>query len=291
MSDSQFPHTYSPITERDFELPEDQNVAVWVVINVEHDRADEPVSTPIYEGTSTYTPDVFNYGWREYGLRVGIWRMVELFEKHDVPATIALNADVCDYEPEIVAALVDRAYEFIGHGRTNAERLAGMAREEERAVIRETRQRIEDATGKRPTGWLGPGLTETFNTLDLLAQEGFEYVADWSNDDQPYPMNPEGGDLVAVPYTVALNDVTLLVKQGMTPWDYERMMKDQFDVLYEEGKHPGNAKIMAITTHPYLLGQPFCKKYFDNVLEYVTQHRDVWVASGGEIAEYYHQNY
>lgn len=291
MPTNQYPHEYSPITARDFDLPDGNNIAVWVVINVEHDRADEPVSTPIYEGTTDYTPDVFNYGWREYGLRVGVWRMMELFDALDVPATIALNADVIDHEPAIVEAMADRDWEFMGHGRTNAERLTGLAPEDERAIIRDTRERIAAATGTEPTGWLGPGLTETFNTLDLLADEGFDYVADWSNDDQPYPMDPEAGDLIAVPYTVALNDVTLLVKQGMTPWEYERMMKDQFDVLYEEGKRDGNGKVMAITTHPYLVGQPFCSKYLANVLEYVSQHRDVWMATGGEIAAYYNANY
>lgn len=281
---------YSPVHERAFDLPDGNNVAVWVIPNVEHYKIDRP-STAIYPPATENTPDVLNYGWRDYGPRAGIWRLMDVLDDHDVRATVALNAEVCDHQPEIVEAGMERDWAFMGHGTTNAQLHVDLDEDEERGLIRATRDRIEDFTGERPRGWLGPALAETFATPDLLAEEGFDYVCDWCNDDQPYPMHVRDGTLVSMPYSIEINDIPMFLSYGMTGPDFERAIKDQFDVLYEEGARSGNAKVMAISVHPFLTGVPYRSKYFDSALEYITDHDDVWLATGDEIADHYADSY
>jgi peptidoglycan/xylan/chitin deacetylase (PgdA/CDA1 family) len=281
---------YEPNPERDFDLPNGENVALWVIPNIEHYKIDVP-STAIYPPGMEYTPDVLNYGWRDYGPRAGIWRMMDVLDKHDVRATVALNAEVCDHQPEIVEAGMERDWEFMGHGTTNAQPHVDLEEDEERKLIEATRDHIEEFTGERPRGWLGPELAETFKTPDLLAEAGFDYLCDWCNDDQPYPMHVEEGDLITVPYSIEINDIPMFLTYGMTGPQFEEAIKSQFDVLHEEGKAPGNAKVMAIALHPFLTGLPFRSKHLDNALEYITGHDDVWVTTGGEIADHYNENY
>lgn len=282
------PYDYSPITEREYDLPEDNNVAFWVVPNIEHFDFENPRSLHQHiQGP----PDVNNYSWREYGTRVGVWRMMEVMDEHDVRGTVALNADVCDHEPEIVEAGVERDWEFMGHGETNDRPMTGLDEAEERAVIRRVRDRIEEATGEAPRGWLGPARAETFNTPRLLAEEGFEYTGDWVNDDQPYPMDVPGEEFYSLPYQTEISDLGLFTGYDMSGPEFEGAVRDQFDVLYEEGKEPGNAKVMAISLHPYLIGLPYRSKYLDRALEYITGHEDVWVTTGGEILDHFVENY
>lgn len=281
---------YAPVTERPFDLPSGENVAVWVIPNIEHYKIDVP-STAIYPPGTEYTPDVLNYGWRDYGPRAGVWRMMDVLDEHDVRATVALNAEVCDHQPEIVEAGMSRDWEFMGHGTTNAQPHVDLEEDEERELVEATRDHIAEFTGEGPRGWLGPELAETFNTPDLLAESGFDYVCDWCNDDQPYEMHVEEGELISMPYSIEINDIPMFLSYGMTGPDFEQAIKDQFDVLYEEGEEDGNAKIMAIALHPFLTGLPFRSKYLDRALEYITGHEDVWMATGGEIAEHYLENY
>lgn len=282
------PYDYAPITEREFDLPNGENVALWVVPNIEHFRFDDPRTTHKYVEAP---PDVNRYSWREYGTRVGIWRLMDILDEHGITATVALNAEVCDHEPEIVEAGMERNWEFMGHGLSNSEVLTGIDEGYEREIIQATRDRIADFTGERPRGWLGPARTETYNTPRILAEEGFEYVGDFVNDDQPYPMDVESGPLFSIPYTTEINDIGLLTKYNMSGPEFERCITDQFDVLYEEGATAGNAKVMAISLHPYLSGLPYRSKYLDAALEYITDHRAVWLATGGEIIQHYRETY
>jgi allantoinase len=179
----------------------------------------------------------------------------------------------------------------MGHGTTNAQPHVNLDEAEEMALIQETRDRIEEFTSEQVTGWLGPELAETFNTPDLLSKAGFDYVGDWCNDDQPYEMYTEEGTFLSVPYSIEINDIPMFLTYGMTGPDFEQAIRDQFDVLYNEGKTDGNAKVMAIALHPFLTGLPFRSKYLDNALEYITGHDNVWVTTGGEIAGHYLKNY
>lgn len=276
---------YSPIVERKpLSLPNGARVALWVIPNIEHFHFDG-AGTPITNATSHLVPDVLNYSWREYGPRVGVWRMMDIMTKYGVKGTVALNSEVCERYGQIMEAGMKLEWEWMGHGQTNSRYIANMDQDEERMVIRDVRDTIEKATGKRPKGWLGPALSETFNTPDILAEEGFEYVGDWVNDDQPYPMKVQSGALYSIPYSIEMNDITAFLGMHLTPEEFYQMIVDQFDILYEDGETSG--RVMSICLHPFLIGHPFRSKYFDMALKYITSREDVWLATGGEIIDHY----
>ena len=192
---------YSPIIDRaPVALPDGARIAVWVIPNIEHFHFDKPgISTvPL---TAEFEPDVLNHSWRDYGNRVGIWRIMETMQKHGVPGTVALNAEVCRHETRIIEEGNKLGWEWMGHGMTNTVMHTGVAEGEERGMIAEVVGTIAEHTGAAPKGWLGPALTETHNTLDLLAEAGIEYVADWVNDEQPYPMKVRQGAMWSIPYS------------------------------------------------------------------------------------------
>ncbi|HZU07927.1 MAG TPA: polysaccharide deacetylase family protein [Chloroflexota bacterium] len=278
-------YDYSAIVTRPpLRWPNDARVAVWVIPNIEHFHIDRP-GTALRPESAQQAPDVYNFAWRDYGLRVGIWRLMAILDKYGVRATVALNAEVCDHYPLIVQEGVKRGWEFMGHGLTNSQRLAGLSEAEEREVIARTLARIEQAVGRRPRGWLGPGLAETWRTPDLLAEAGIEYVGDWCADDQPFPMRVARGELIAMPYTVELNDIPLFLHHHFTGQQFYEAIRDQFDVLYQEGRESG--RVMAIALHPFITGVPHRAKYLDQALAYVTGHRHVWLATGSEILDAY----
>lgn len=276
---------YDPIGKREpLRLPDDARLAVWITPNIEHFRFDRPAIslTPITVGMK---PDVLNYAWRDYGARVGIWRLMEIFEKHAIPATAALNSECCTHYPQIVEEGTRLGWEWMAHGRTNSEFLNAQPEDEERAIIKEVLDAIDEATGRRPVGWLGPALTESAITLDLLAEAGVKYVADWCNDEQPYDMATRAGPIVAMPYTLEVGDIPVFMEQGGTGEDFYRLIVDQFDTLYEEGAN--NSRIMSIAVHPFLTGHPFRAKYFDRALAYMRDRDKVWFARGREILDWH----
>ena len=223
---------------------------------------------------------------RDYGNRVGAFRVVDALSGRGVPGTVALNADVCDHAPAVVDAMADLDWEFMGHGETNSRLLSGLEPAEERRVIEATHDRIAEHTGVAPRGWLGPSRAETYRTPSLLAAAGFDYVADYVNDDQPYPVATEAGELVSIPYSTVVSDKVF--ERGPVPGAvFEGLVRDQFDVLYAEGAAPGDAKVMCISLHPYLIGVPARIRALERALDYVVGHDDVWLATGGEIVDHY----
>jgi len=277
-------YDYLPIVDRKpLKLPNNARVAVWVIPNIEHFLFNKP-STSLTPITVQLVPDVLNYGWRDYGVRVGIWRMMEIMEKHGVKATVALNADVCDHYPRIIEEGKKLNWEWMGHGTNNSTLLNMQPEEEERKIIHDLIAKITSAVGRRPKGWLGPALTESFNTLDLLAAEGIEYVGDWCNDDQPYRMKVKKGLMYSIPYSLEINDIPAFIELKRTAEEFYRMIMDQFEVLYEEGAHSG--KVMAICLHPFIIGHPFRAKWLDRALAEITSATDVWVTTGTEIIEW-----
>ena len=248
------------------EWPNGARVAVWVIPNVEHFHIE----------VGPGAPDVRNYSRRDYGNRVGIWRIMD-----GVRGSVMLNGEVGLHYPRIMKAMVDLDWELLGHGLTNSSMLTGLSREAERKVIFETKDIIE-AHGLKMKGWLGPGLTETFNTPDLLREAGVEYVADWVNDDLPYRMN---NGLYSIPYSIELNDMPLFNNPSISIVDFERRIRDSFDVLYEEGAK--NARVMAIALHPFLIGAAHRIRYLDRALQYIAGHDKVWFATGAEIVSAY----
>ncbi|WP_433180233.1 polysaccharide deacetylase family protein [Actinoallomurus sp. CA-150999] len=275
-------YDYSPITERSpISWPGGARVAVYVGLNVEHFLVDRP-STSIWPGTAELVPDALNYGWRDYGPRVGIWRVLESLDRHGVRASVLLNSDVVHHYPQIVKAGVERDWVWLAHGRTNSILHTGMTRDEERAVLSEVVDTIAGATGRRPRGWMGPGLTETFDTPALLAELGLTYVLDWTNDDQPYPLNVPG--MISVPYTVELNDLGLFGK-GTTGPEFVQVVRDQYEQLRADSQDSG--RVMALALHPFVIGQAFRAKYLDQALAYLAAQPDVWLTTSDEIAEHY----
>lgn len=278
-----FPVTYSPIIDRPpISWPNGARIAVQLVINIEYFEPGKP-STSINPGFAGLTPDVYNHSWRDYGVRAGIWRMMNILDKHQIPATVALNADVCQHYPRIIEEVVKRKWEFMGHGLTNSQFLTNLPVDEEREVICKTLDLIEKASGKRPKGWLGPGLAESWATLQLLEDEGIAYVCDWLNDDEPYFFDTAQKRLLSVPYSGEINDIHCFLRAGYKGPDYLQLLKDQFDVLYEEGVDRGT--VMTIPLHPFIMGHPFRSAYFSQALQYMSEKRGVWFATGSEIAE------
>jgi allantoinase len=278
-------YDFDPIIRRKpLRWPNGARVAVWVIPNIEHFHIDRP-GTAMRAASTSQVPDVYNVAWRDYGLRVGIWRQMAIFDKYGIRATVALNAEVCDHYPVVVEEGVKRGWEFMGHGMTNSQSMYGLPEDEERDVIQRTVARIEQAVGKRPRGWLGPGLAETMRTPELLAAAGVEYVGDWCADDQPFPLKLEQGTLTAMPYTIELNDIPIFLARHHTGRQFYEIVRDQFDILYHEGQESG--RVMAIALHPMITGQPHRAKYLDEALGYVTGHRHVWIATGSEILDAY----
>jgi allantoinase len=271
---------YSPITERPvIRWPGDATVAVYVGLNVEHFLIDRP-STSIWPGTADLVPDALNYGWRDYGARVGVWRMTDSLDRHGVRASVLLNSAVAHHYPQIIKAGLERNWAWLAHGKTNSVLHTDMTEDEERGVLTDIVDTIATATGQWPQGWMGPGLTETFHTPKLLAELGLSYVLDWTNDDQPYRLTVPG--MLSVPYTVELNDLGLAAK-GTTGAEFVQMVRDQYEVLSAEG----NGRVMALALHPFVTGQAFRAKYLDQALAFLAAQPDVWLTTSDEIAEHY----
>ena len=276
-------YDYSPITDRDpIRWPGGARVAFYAGLNVEHFLPGRP-STSFYEGTAALVPDPLNHGWRDYGPRVGIWRIMEIFDRHGIRPSVLLNSDVATEYPQIIKAGVEREWAWLAHGRNNSTLQGSVPADEERAYLADTLQTIEQATGTRPRGWLGPGLTETFQTPRLLAELGVRYLLDWTNDDQPYPLNVPG--MLSVPYSVELNDLGLFTMRGLTGPQFLQTVIDQFDQLYADSADSG--RVMPLALHPFVSGQPFRARYLDQALEYVASHPGVWLTTSDQIAEHY----
>ncbi|MFD4197872.1 polysaccharide deacetylase family protein [Amycolatopsis thermoflava] len=274
---------YQPITEREpIAWPNGARLAFYVGLNIEHFHVDKP-STSIWASTNTLVPDALNYGWRDYGLRVGIWRVIDILDRHGIRASALLNSEVARHYPQVIEAGRARDWAWLAHGQTNSRLHANLGEDEEREILTDAVTTIEKATGQRPKGWMGPGLTETFETPRLLAELGLSYVLDWTNDDQPYRLNVPG--MLSVPYTVEVNDLLMFITQGFTGPEVLQIVKDQFDQLYADSATGG--RVMALPLHPFVIGQPFRARYLDEALAYIASHDDVWLTTSDEIAEHY----
>src|SRR5512136_1074435 len=276
---------YSAINDRPrLVLPGGARLVVWVIVNVEEwnprETMTRTVLTPPAGGSPM--PDIPNWAWHEYGNRVGFWRFIEVFDALSIPAVLAINGSALAAYPAIVRAAVDREWEFIGHGFTqrNMQKV-----ENERADIRRTREVIAEATGTPPRGWLGPGLTETWETPDLLVEEGYEYVADWVLDDQPVWMKTRGKPILNIPYTQECNDVAMMLIQHHKASEFYERAMDQFEQIYKDAK--GSARVMAISVHPYIMGAPHRVKYFRKIFEKIRKKKDVLFWTGAQIADWY----
>ncbi len=276
---------YSPIAQREpLTLPEGARMVVWTIINVEEWDATQPmprtVVTPPAGGAPS--PDIPNWCWHEYGNRVGFWRLLNVYDEFKIPGVMNINGSAVAAYPDIVQAAVARNWEFVGHGFTqsNMQKVPN-----ERENIRNTADIIARVTGRRPRGWLGPGLTETWETPDILAEEGYDYVADWVLDDQPVWLKTRGKPIVSLPYTQECNDVAMMLIQHHRASEFYDRTIDQFEQIYADAE--GSARIMAISVHPYIMGAPHRTKHFRRIFERIREKREVLFWTGEQVLDWY----
>jgi allantoinase len=280
------PFPFSGIDERPpLKWPNGAKVALWVVPNIEVFHLDValPGDNQNRPTGSEPVPMVREWAQRDFGNRVGVWRVMRVLAKHGVRATVALNSDVCDHMPSIVNAASRLQWEFMGHGRTNTHRVNEIPPAQERALVDAVFNTIERATGKRPLGWLGSGLQETWDTLDFLLDNGCRYVGDWVNDDQPYLMDVDGRNLISIPYSFELNDSAFFWRNKQSVPEFERMVRDTLEVLLAEGETSG--RVMCISLHPFIIGQAHRIGVLDRCLSHILSCDGVWAATGSEIME------
>ena len=276
---------YLPIHKRPkLTLPGDARVAVWTIVNVENwspagamprTVLPPPMGVPLL-------PDVPNWAWHEYGMRVGFWRFLETLSARKLKASFAVNGTACELYPEACEAAHAAGWDFMGHGWVQKPMHKV---EDQKSAIADTIGAIKALTGKPPRGWESPGLTETDETLDLLAGAGIEYVADWVMDEQPLPLKTAHGEIVSVPYTVEINDVVMSAVQQQPSDEIYRRGRDQFDRLYLDGETA--PRVMAISIHPYLTGVPHRIKYLEMLYDHILGHEGVVMWTGAEILDWY----
>ena len=281
---------YSPIIDRPIiKWPNGARVALWISPNVEHYEYmpdDDAARTP---WPRTPFPDVQQYSYRDYGNRVGFWRMLEALDKYNIRSCVSLNVAVLEHFPEIRDAMVERNYDYMSHGIYNTRYLYTYTEEQEREFYRDTIETLKLHTGKQLKGMLGPAISGTERTPDLMAEAGLIYHTDWMHDDQPVPIKVKSGKLISVPYSIELNDSSLLRDNHYEGDYFARICKAQFDQLYKEGAESG--QVMCIALHPFLIGQPHRIKYLDEILSHIMSHDGVWQTTADEIADYYIENH
>jgi len=276
---------YSAIVDRPpLVLPDKARVVVWPVVNVEVWDIGRPMprqALPPPTGV-TLLPDVPHWGWHEYGMRVGFWRMKAVLDELKIVPSLSVNARVCIDYPRVARAARDSGWEFMGH---SYDQRPTHTEPDPVAMIRQSVKVIREFTGRPPVGWMGPGLTETLDTPDQLAAEGIRYIADWVIDDEPCTIRTRGGELVTLPYSLELNDIAMMVVQHHAAGEFVTRSMDYFERVYQEGKE--RAKIMAIAVHPYISGVPHRIKYFETVLRRLRKQKGVLFWNGAQILEWY----
>jgi peptidoglycan/xylan/chitin deacetylase (PgdA/CDA1 family) len=267
--------------------PGNARVALCVIVSLGHAewrRPDDAYQLPNLAGGYGWGPfpDVTAWSHREYGHRVGIFRVLDVLEKHGIPPTIAIDAMTAQHYPFLVGHCLQRNAEIIAHG-ISANRMitSRMSEAEEREYIRTSTDAVANATGKAPLGWLGPESGESARTPQLLAEAGIRYVCDWANDEQPYRMNVPHGELSALPVSLPLDDVNALWDRHIDPDRYCQMITETFDPLYSDGAE--NPRLLVLTLHPFLIGQPFRIAALDTALGHIVKQDNVWRATGAQI--------
>jgi allantoinase len=278
-------YDYAPITRRPvYDWPNGRRLAVYIGLNLEHFAFGEGLGAELAPGGPQ--PDVLNYAWRDYGNRVGVWRMLALFEALSLPVTVLLNSSIYDHCPEVVAPFRSRGDEIAGHGRSNAERQSLLDEAEETVLIAETTAAIVTHEGRPPTGWLSPWIAESRVTPDLLAEAGYRYTLNWCHDDQPGWMRTRnGGRILSVPYPQEINDIPAIVARKIEADTFADMIVENFEEMQEQAD--GQPLVMGIALHPYIMGQPFRLRHLRRALAQIARARnDIWLCRAGQIADH-----
>jgi peptidoglycan/xylan/chitin deacetylase (PgdA/CDA1 family) len=294
-------YDYVPLPKRKpLKWPNGARVALLITTNLEYWDRTKDSEKPYYPGGPNLLPDPMpgnmydspNWTWREYGQRVGVWRLFETFAEAGAPTSCTMNAKLGQERPEIIQAAIAQGWEIVAHNFSQTDLLTNYQFdiEGERRVIRETLKAYKDIVGKPARGWLSSSLRCNLTTADILAEEGLIYLADYMNDDQPYLIKTKSkGPLVAIPYTSEINDFTVFMRQGMDVDTALNVFKEQFSELYREGATSG--RIMNVGIHPHVTGQPFRIRALRDFIRFAKMFPDVWWATREEIAEWYLKNH
>jgi len=276
---------YSAIVDRPALRPPDgARMLLWIIVNLEHwsiERAmprtvlSPPMGQPLL-------PDLPNWAWHEYGMRVGFWRFYEALGSRGITPTLALNGLVCRSYPRIVQAAHAAGWEFMGHGFVQQPMHKV---DDEAASIRQTIEAITELGGAPPEGWESPGLTETGATLDHLSAAGIRYVADWVLDDQPTWLRAQPRPVLSIPYTVEINDIPVILLQSHPAEEFFRRGVAQLDRLWLDSARA--TRVMSISIHPYILGVPHRIASLERLLDAVLAKPELKILTGAQIARWY----
>jgi len=284
-------HKWSPISTRGkLSWPDNAKVALCLIITLEHTEWEPPEGSFSADqagglGLRPF-PDYPRFSHREYGHRVGIFRVLDTLERLKIKATVAMDTQTAEGYPYLVKHCQDRGCEIIAHGVSGSQMISGhMSTEEEAGFIRSSLDAMKRATGTAPKGWFGTDYGESERTPVLLREAGIDYLCDWVNDEQPYPM---ANGLVALPTMLEMDDLFALSNRRVEIERYCQSLKDGFDVMYRDGAE--NGRLMTINLHPWLVGQPFRIGYLEEALAHIMGHQGVWSASGSEIIDWFRAN-
>jgi peptidoglycan/xylan/chitin deacetylase (PgdA/CDA1 family) len=278
-------YDYVPLRGRpDYCWPDGHHLAVYFALNLEHFSFGEGLGAELAPGGPQ--PDVLNFAWRDWGNRVGAWYVLDAFDALRLPMAALLNSAMYNYAPQLIAAFRARGDEIVGHGRTNAERQGTLDEEAETILIAEATRCIAEAEGRAPEGWLGPWISQSALTPDLLAEAGYRYLLDWCMDDQPIWFRCRGGRrILAVPYPQEANDIPAIVARKMGAAEFADLVVDQFDEMLELSE--ARPLVMAVALHPYLVGQPHRLRHLKRALRHIARARErVWLTTPGAIARH-----
>jgi len=279
----------SPITARpDFTWPGGKRLAVYVALGVEAYAFGEGMTENLVPGGAA-AHDVLNASWRDYGNRVGAWRLLEMMRTLDLPLTILLNTALYEECPALCSAFRAQGCEIVAHGRSNSDTLAGMTQAEERAYIAGVTSAITQAEGRAPQGWASPWIAETPSTPETLQEAGYTYLLDWCMDDQPAWLSTAQGRLLSIPYSQEINDSSTIIGRMASATDFADMIVDQFDQLLSDSA--GQPLVMSVILHSFIAGQPFRRRRIEAALRHIAAQRDaLWCTTPGEIARHIHNN-
>jgi peptidoglycan/xylan/chitin deacetylase (PgdA/CDA1 family) len=282
-------YEYSPIVHRPpFELPGGSRLALWFGVAIEHYPWGKP-GLSLVPYTADLVPDPMNYGWRDYGPRVGAFRLMDILDRAGVPVTGIVNSDACTEYPGLIEEALKRGWtSWVAHGDNNSTWQVGLERDAEVELVKKVTSTIEAAVGHPPAGWIGPALTGTMNTFDVIAEAGYRYTIDWADDDQPHWVNVTSGSLASVPYQRELNDVVAFMLHHETGAEFAQSILDAVDqMLADPGDH---GRVLGVGFHPFLVGQPWRAIHLARALEQLRDRDGVWLTTSDAVADLFYES-
>jgi allantoinase len=279
-------YRYSSLPNRPkYEWPNGTRLAVYVAMNIEAFSYGEGKGAAIAPPDQALSHSI--YSWRDYGNRVGFWRLMDMFDDLGIPAEHQINTAIYEACPDIPERIRARGDEFLGHGYSNSAEQGGLSEAEERALIRECTETITSQEGKTPTGWMSPWLSNSEVTMDLLQEAGYRYVMDWTMDDQPVWLKTRNGRILSMPYPVEANDNRGIVWYRYTSEEFTDMLIDNFDEMLEQSERDGHPLVCPISLHPFVVGRPYRIRQMRRAFEHILAKRDrIWLTRPGDICRH-----